>query len=341
MSLLKHRKIIAFLSAISLFLALFWVGGVFYYKKIIEEMLTTFALKNTPVQFEKIKIHSFFPKPTYKIKGLTLPSIPFTEKHSFSLTTQDVFFSFLPFLSKTITGHSENLILDDPSTQTKILIGPSTFNIALSQNDFKIKAKDVQIEYHKQGIHLHDITLSGAPETLTINHDSGPYEISGIKIEGGFKSLSFNSISPQSPEKSTDIENFLFSTFLMEKLDLSHLGHASLKEIFTEWRLQGGALDINEASLLWGDLSVYLNGTVALDESMTPEGAFTLTLKGIPAFLKALATHTTFPPEDRLILELSLGFLAGTSGEITLPLTLQNQALRVGSVLKLKVPPLF
>ncbi len=100
------------------------------------------------------------------------------------------------------------------------------------------------------------------------------------------------------------------------------------------WRDAGGTLNLPELGLQWGQLSVSGNGTLALDNDMQPEGAFTAHLSGFEQALDSLAAAGWIKMSAASIAKIALGIAShpGTDGKPTVdtPLTIQNRHISVG-----------
>ncbi|MBS0185142.1 MAG: DUF2125 domain-containing protein [Proteobacteria bacterium] len=328
------------LSILILLLGGFWTFSVFQAKHLFEKKLSSLKEQGQEIRYETLKIHQFFPIITLKATGLVFENLLLSNTISFSIKIDSLLFSFSPFSSKQIKGSFDTLTASFLKEPRNIIFGPTSFDINFSSESFYAmgNAEFINIQtLTSPSASLENLYLSLTPQTLRVKNEETSYETPGLNITGSFKKLSLNQ---SSKNIGPDIENISFTAFLMEKIDLSDFPKKSLKTILSQWKDRGGALDIEKATLSWGDLTFSLEGTLALDDTLNPEGSFTSTVKGIPEFLKHLSQNQTYSTQDRLFLELSLGFLSGTSGEITLPLTLQNQILRLGNFINVDITPL-
>lgn len=106
----------------------------------------------------------------------------------------------------------------------------------------------------------------------------------------------------------------------------------------TAWRDSGGTVELDSADFSWGRLSGKLQGTLALDKQLQPEGAGTAQL-----FLRPPAPADA-AVADNLISSL-FGLFAKTDAagtrSVTLPLALQERQLALGIFPLAKMPELI
>ena len=336
----KIRFLSLCLGVLSLLFGGFWTFSIFQAKQSIEQKIKSLKEQGHEIQYETLKIHQFFPTITLKVTKFVFDNILISNNEPFSLKIDALLLSFSPFSPKKIKVQLPSLTGHLSKESHDIILGPSSFEVNLSRDSFYAMGSSdfINIQTPKTSLaHLEDLYISITPHTLVVKNDEGSYETPGLNITCSLKKLSLNQ---PSQNEEPDVENISFSSFLMEKIDFTDFPKESLKTLLTHWRDQGGALDIQQANMSWGDLTLSFQGTLALDETLNPEGSFTSTVKGIPEFLKQLSQNQSYSKQDRLFLELSLGFLSGTSGEITLPLTLQNQTLRLGNFININLPSL-
>jgi hypothetical protein len=100
-----------------------------------------------------------------------------------------------------------------------------------------------------------------------------------------------------------------------------------------QWRDQGGTLDIEAAHLAWGGISIDLDGTLALDASLQPEGALTATIAGADKLIDASVAAGTIDRRGAGFARSVMHAIAlpGANGDtVRLPLSLQDRRLYVG-----------
>lgn len=119
------------------------------------------------------------------------------------------------------------------------------------------------------------------------------------------------------------------------------------RDALDAWRQDGGTIDIRRVVLGWGPLDVSGNGTLALDASLRPLGAFTTEIRGHQALLAALERTGKLRPRDASAARLALDLLSKPAGNgdgrrvVTVPLTAQRGRLYLGPVRLLKLPPIL
>lgn len=117
---------------------------------------------------------------------------------------------------------------------------------------------------------------------------------------------------------------------------------APLKAALAAWRDEGGTVELHKALLAWGSLNLTADGTLALDQALQPQAAFSATIRGWPAILDALVAGGALKPDEAAFARLGLSLLVhpGPEGEAELktPITLQNGHLYLGKAKLAKLP---
>ena len=120
------------------------------------------------------------------------------------------------------------------------------------------------------------------------------------------------------------------------------LPQGPLPAALAAWRHQGGTVEVQYARLHWGSLLVDASGTLALDEAMQPEGAFTAEITGQDAAVDLAVMSGALRQSDAAIVKAVLDVLAkpGPDGQkaITVPLTVQNSRIFLGPAAIGRVP---
>lgn len=102
----------------------------------------------------------------------------------------------------------------------------------------------------------------------------------------------------------------------------------------TQWRNDGGTVELQSFRLHWGALLVDASGTLALDDALQPEGAFSAVITGQDAAIDLAVGNGVLPPSNGNIAKAVLGLLAkpGANGEkaITVPLSVQQSWIFIG-----------
>lgn len=120
------------------------------------------------------------------------------------------------------------------------------------------------------------------------------------------------------------------------------LPQGPLPAALAAWRNEGGTVEVQYARLHWGSLLVDANGTLALDQAMQPEGAFTAEITGQDAAVDLAVVSGALRQSDAAIVKAVLDVLAkpGPDGQkaITVPLTVQNSRVFLGPAAIGRVP---
>jgi hypothetical protein len=99
------------------------------------------------------------------------------------------------------------------------------------------------------------------------------------------------------------------------------------------WRQAGGTLELRRLALLWSALSMEGDGTLALDERMRPEGAFTFRLDGLEPMLQKHTAEGALTPEDAQLIARMAGNLgtadAAVPGRLLIAVTAQDGRLSI------------
>jgi hypothetical protein len=112
----------------------------------------------------------------------------------------------------------------------------------------------------------------------------------------------------------------------------------------THWRDDGGTIELQSLRLRWGSLLVDASGTLALDQALQPEGAFSAVITGQDAAVDVAVKAGALRPSDAGAAKVVLGLLARPNGAgdkaLTLPMTIQNQQLYLGPAKLATIPPI-
>jgi hypothetical protein len=111
----------------------------------------------------------------------------------------------------------------------------------------------------------------------------------------------------------------------------------------THWRKDGGTIELQSLRLRWSSLLVDASGTLALDQALQPEGAFSAVITGQDAAVDVAVKTGALKPSDAGTAKAVLDLLArpnGSNGDkaITLPMTIQNQQLYLGPAKLANIP---
>jgi hypothetical protein len=110
----------------------------------------------------------------------------------------------------------------------------------------------------------------------------------------------------------------------------------------TQWRSDGGTIELEYLRLRWGSLLIDANGTLALDRNLQPEGALSAVITGQDAAVDVAVMTGTLKADQAGIAKTFLGLLAKPNADgqkaITMPMTLQSQQLYLGPAKIADVP---
>lgn len=113
------------------------------------------------------------------------------------------------------------------------------------------------------------------------------------------------------------------------------IGPGPLADALTKWRDGGGTLDIDSAHIAWAKTTIDLDGTLALDPAMQPQGALTATVTGADAIVDAIVDAGVLDPHyadfAKAVLR-AIGHPDEDSGsdQLHVPVTLQDRRIYVG-----------
>ena len=127
-------------------------------------------------------------------------------------------------------------------------------------------------------------------------------------------------------------ETLKFSADLMGRI-----AGGRLSESLAVWRDQGGTLEVVGLHVGYGPLVLDAGGTLALDETMQPAGAFTAKAQGFFETIDALRRNGLVRARDAITAKVVLGALAkrprnGGPATLNLALTMQQGKLYAGPV---------
>ena len=110
----------------------------------------------------------------------------------------------------------------------------------------------------------------------------------------------------------------------------------------TAWRDGGGTLELQALRVLWGNIDLRANATLALDRDMQPEGAGTAELSGADTLIDMLIQSGALKPEQGGGIKQTLGLLSQTTSDgrrvVAVPVTLQARRLSIGPVPVAELP---
>ncbi len=101
-----------------------------------------------------------------------------------------------------------------------------------------------------------------------------------------------------------------------------------------KWRDDGGTLDIDSAHIAWAKTTIDLDGTLALDEAMQPQGALTATVTGADAVVDAIVDAGVIEARYADFAKAVLRAIGHPDDDgvdqLHVPVTLQDRRLYVG-----------
>lgn len=118
---------------------------------------------------------------------------------------------------------------------------------------------------------------------------------------------------------------------------------AADRERLAAWRDAGGTLEINDLTIVWGPLAIAGDGTLALDDNMQPEGAFTAKITGMADLVDALQQAGSISPRDAAVARISLAVLTraqegGAPPAAEVPVSIQDRVVSLGPVPLVQLP---
>ena len=119
---------------------------------------------------------------------------------------------------------------------------------------------------------------------------------------------------------------------------------APLPEALAAWSSEGGHLELTQFNANWeATTTVSGDGTVALDRRLQPVGAFSAVVRGYDAAVDAAVARGVMMPAQGTAVKLWLNAHAEKDErglKVTLPLTIQDGFVSMGSIKLAQVPPI-
>lgn len=114
-------------------------------------------------------------------------------------------------------------------------------------------------------------------------------------------------------------------------------------DFLNAWREEEGALEITLLNMVWGPMSLSLNGTLSVDQDLRPMGSMTTSLAGYAQTLDALVQKGVMKKREAKIGKIALDILARQENDqpstiVSLPVTAQDGKLTVGPLVFMPVP---
>ena len=114
-----------------------------------------------------------------------------------------------------------------------------------------------------------------------------------------------------------------------------------LTDALAAWRDDGGTIELQSIDLGWGPLSLLADGTLALDKTLQPLGAFSARIMGYDAILDTLIASGGIKQNDAALVRMGLSMMAqrGADGtpQLKTPVAVQDDALFLGPARLMKL----
>ena len=247
--------------------------------------------------------------------------------------------SIQPFGTQSIFAKSQNSTVFLVNKKRKLKI-KTKFNI--SQFQFSLDLKNVlHTHFTTENFSLHKAVTGKTDEewreVLRTQNFSGDIRIPSNKkiiqhhAEHHFSFLMADVSLPANNILRVTRLDRLFGTLSLQ----GKPGKFSLTDLIT-WRDSGGVLDIEEIQLDKGPYNLKFQGTLALDATLKPMGAGTITFTGLDFFLAKQEQAGKLTKSQVKLAKLAILLISKPSSEngikkTRVPITAQNGELRVGS----------
>ena len=179
-------------------------------------------------------------------------------------------------------------------------------------------------------------------ERLTVTIETAPRAASGDD-RGASARLMVKLGGLTLPAGSRPALGHRIASLALDAAVMGRLAAGPLRETLAAWRDAGGTIELTRFSMVWSDLALDADGTLALDAEMQPMGAMTVRITGFRQAVDALVAAGMLRPHEAITAKIVLGLLAttppgGGPPRITAPLTVQDGGLYVGPVKMLRLP---
>lgn len=112
-------------------------------------------------------------------------------------------------------------------------------------------------------------------------------------------------------------------------------------EVLTRWRDRGGYAEILSLAFKWGTLDVEADGTATVDEALRPEGTLAARIRGLKPTIDFLEAEGTIRSGTAFAIRLAARGLAGSGGEVELPVSVRNGLFYLGPAPLFRVDPVL
>lgn len=134
-----------------------------------------------------------------------------------------------------------------------------------------------------------------------------------------------------------------FRQFELEARLLGVLPPASLRQALSQWRDDGGTVELDRLYADWPPLMLSTGGTLALDDRLQPVGALAARIQGFFDTVDRLEERGVVRGRDATMARVVLGMMAqpgdGGAPTLSVPVSIQNRKISVGPVPLFEFPP--
>ena len=312
---------------------IFWYYAAITGEDFVNTWIEKQRLEGIEVSHEKID-HSGFP---FLVRvNLKLPEVRSAEHHLI-FTSQSVSLEYRPWDFKTLrieangtqklsnitTKFGQNLVLNTTGIESILSFGDGGRLSAVS-----IVANGIRVIDTNRGGLLETKKLYADiefPDRPPITHKEPAFLLKTF-----LKDITLPTV--ELPLLGKTIESIRLKANFLGPIEID----AFLKNLHV-WRNAGGILELPWLRLVWGELDMRANGTLALDQGMRPIGALTADIRGFDEALGALADAGILRHEMLAASRVTLNLLAKTDNSdgrrvLTVPMTAQDGALFVGPI---------
>lgn len=115
------------------------------------------------------------------------------------------------------------------------------------------------------------------------------------------------------------------------------------RDSLASWREAGGIVELKNLGLAWGPVAADVEGTLALDKQLQPQGALTGKIVGFVQAIDALFATGQMRPNAANLAKAAMGLLARKETPngppvLTTPITIQDRTIFLGPVKLVQIP---
>lgn len=292
-------------------------GGTWHYfsrqfEQHIEQQLALIQAKGFDVSFEKLKI-SGFPF-SYDVKVNKLEVRRSDEFRTW--VDGDMVFSaklWKPLEISSVAGRTHHLTFD---------------GFALEGKGFRLKSftfDPLRFRFSYDDL----LVLINGQESFKANKLE--YDIDFMEENG--KTTAGLNIKLEELEapvlKSTALGNKIEQILLKANLQGELKGDSAFERL-TTWFESDGTMDVQQASLKWGELTLTAEGTFSVDKDLQPIAAFTATIEGLDKVIDILVEQGTIERHTADLVKVGVGFLGGDDSKIAF--SIQDRKFMLGTI---------